>query len=174
MWHYLTIPKRNQMKQIVWISLFFSSLLVHANEVETLQKGCEANDMKSCTQLGEMYELGDGGLTQTYPKALSFYSKACEGGNADGCTNLGNMYEHGKGIKEDADAAEKLYEKGCDDGSGTGCYKLGVMYYERLSPNQSTAVVRNLFREACALGEVMGCVNHRILQKSYRHFDDMQ
>ena len=35
-------------------------------------------------------------------------------GNSGGCYNLGNLYAQGRGVKEDANAAEKYLKKACD------------------------------------------------------------
>ena len=35
-------------------------------------------------------------------------------GNGGGCYNLGNLYAQGRGVKEDANAAEKYLKKACE------------------------------------------------------------
>ena len=53
-------------------------------------------------------------MKQDYAKASEFYVKACDMGNGGGCYNLGNLYAQGRGVKEDANAAEKYLKKACE------------------------------------------------------------
>lgn len=162
------------MKKLLLTIMLLTGISLSAGEFEDKKKACDNKDYAACSELGSIYELGDASKKQDYAKAIEIYVMACDAGNADACANLGNMYEHGKGLKEDHKKAEELYAKSCFGQSGFGCYKLGVLYYEAQAPGESTSVVRSLFREACTLGEMLGCKNHKLLQKSYRHFERMK
>ena len=52
------------------------------------QKSCERGVVRSCINLGHMYEKGQG-VKQDSDKALSIYQKGCEDGDPLGCSNLG-------------------------------------------------------------------------------------
>nr|WP_315017308.1 hypothetical protein [uncultured Campylobacter sp.] len=60
--------------------------------------------------MGFAYANGRG-VDQDYAKASEFYAKACDMSNGGGCYNLGNLYAQGRGVKEDANAAEKISQK---------------------------------------------------------------
>jgi len=56
--------------------------------------------MSGCSNLGVMYQLGEG-VGKDLAKAVELYRKACDGGDMVGCSVLGFMYENGKGVGKD-------------------------------------------------------------------------
>ena len=63
------------------------------------------------TNLGSMYENGQGGLVKNETMAVTLYRKAAEQGLARGQYRLGLMYENGRGVTKDTSEALKLYRK---------------------------------------------------------------
>ena len=84
------------------------------------QKACDSGEAVGCSNLGFLYENGQG-VKQNYQKAAQLYQKACDGGNAVGCSNLGVSYNNGRGVKQDFYTAKQYYGKACDLGLQLGC-----------------------------------------------------
>ena len=80
------------------------------------QKACDSGNARGCSNLGVLYENGQG-VKQDYQKAAQLYQKACDSGNAEGCYNLGVSYENGQSFS----TAKQYYGKACDLGLQLGC-----------------------------------------------------
>ena len=91
------------------------------------QKACDCGYAEGCSNLGTMYEKGEG-VPQDHTRAASLYEQACGAGSALGCRNLGFLYETGEGVPQDFIRAANRYEQACDGGAAMGCYDLGLMY----------------------------------------------
>ena len=74
------------------------------------QRGGNGGDIDSCTNLGTLYENGQG-VARDYNKAAALYKHACDSKDAIGCYNLGGFYERGQGVEQDYTKAVKLYKK---------------------------------------------------------------
>lgn len=101
------------MKKI-FLPLIAASVLAVGADINALQKECDDGNGASCYELGVLYDNAREGAAQDYQKAAELYSKACELGSGGGCYNLGNLYAQGRGVKEDANAAEKYLKKACE------------------------------------------------------------
>ena len=101
------------MKKI-FLLLITASVLAVGADINALQKECDGKNGTSCYELGVLYDNAREGAAQDYAKASEFYAKACDMGNGGGCYNLGNLYAQGRGVKEDANAAEKYLKKACE------------------------------------------------------------
>ena len=101
------------MKKI-FLPLIAASALLTGADLDALQKECNGGNGASCYELGVLYDNAREGAAQDYQKAAELYSKACKLGNGGGCYKLGNLYAQGRGIKEDANAAENYLKKACD------------------------------------------------------------
>ena len=84
------------------------------------QRGCNSGDIDSCTNLGTLFENGQG-VKQDYSKSVELYKKACNGGYNRGCFNLGAFYLKGKGAKQDYHIAKEYFGKACKLGFQSGC-----------------------------------------------------
>ena len=65
--------------------------IVHDAQVATLeryQQRCNARDLEGCSNLGTLFEKGQG-VRQDYGHAFALYERACKGGVAMACDNLG-------------------------------------------------------------------------------------
>jgi TonB family protein len=91
-----------------------------AQDVEQLERDCEAGDDIACAALGTMYRLGDG-VPRDYKTALMLLEAACDAGVAVACSNLGVMYEIGLGVPKDEAHAASLFRKACDGGVSVAC-----------------------------------------------------
>ena len=90
------------------------------------QKACEADVSESCSNLGVLYENGQG-VQQDFHKAAKLFEKACDDGYSQSCNNLGNLYSKGQSVKQDHLKAAKLWQKACDDEISPSCSNLGVL-----------------------------------------------
>ena len=95
--------------------------------VELYKKACDGGEVRGCSNLGVMYEYGNG-VEKDFGKAAELSKKACDGGDMLGCSNLGSMYASGNGVEKDSDKAAELFKKACNDGEMLGCRNLGIMY----------------------------------------------
>ena len=87
---------------------------------ELYQKACDGGNAGGCSNLGFLYEDGQG-VRQNYQKAAELYQKACDGGDTNGCYNLGVSYAEGQGVKQNFSTAKQYYGKACDLGLQLGC-----------------------------------------------------
>ena len=92
---------------------------------ELYQKACDSGEARGCSNLGVLYDEGQG-VKQDYQKAAQLYQKGCDEGNSLGCFNLGLLYKEGQGVKQDYQKAAQLYQKVCEGGELRGCFNLGV------------------------------------------------
>ena len=88
--------------------------------VELLKKACDSGEALGCSNLGVLYNKGQG-VKQDYQKAVELLKKACDSGDAVGCYNLGILYIDGQGVKQDFSTAKQYYGKACDLGLQLGC-----------------------------------------------------
>jgi len=97
------------------------------SEVVKLQKGCDKNNARACSQLGWKYINGSG-VPKNIFQGLKFYDKACRLNYGNACGSLGFHYWDGKIITQDYKKAVKFYKRACDLNNGMGCSNLGAVY----------------------------------------------
>jgi TPR repeat protein len=78
--------------------------------------------------VGEMYELGAGGLQQDLVKAAQLYERAAEMGDLVAQYNLGVFYEHGEGVPVSRRLAETYLELSANQGHNSAQLNLGLLY----------------------------------------------
>ena len=102
---------------------------------KTIQERAEAGDAEAQSNLGVMYEKGEG-VPKDYVEAVKWYRKAAEQGDAYGQkqlvkwyrkaaeqgvaiaqVNLGWMYDNGEGVPKDSSEATKWYRKAAKQGN---------------------------------------------------------
>lgn len=125
---------------------------------ERLQGLCDAGDLGACTDLGVLYDDGDG-VPKDPMHAVQLYTRACEGNFARGCANLGLSYYYGEGVAQNRARAIELFNQACNGGSGRGCTNLGYQYGNGIVVTQDYPRARELYERACNLGEAVGCYN---------------
>lgn len=121
------------------------------------KKGCDVGHGLGCTNLGFLYENGDG-VEEDKAKARTLYQKGCENGNTLGCSNLGYLMQYGIGGAASYTSASEYYRKGCDGDSGRGCYNLGLLYRNAESTlGVDLQQASDLMVEGCRLGHRDAC-----------------
>jgi TPR repeat protein len=78
--------------------------------------------------VGEMYELGAGGLQQDLGKAAQLYEQAAELGDLVAQFNLGVFYEYGDGVPVNRKLAETYLELSANQGHKSAQLNLGLLY----------------------------------------------
>ena len=78
--------------------------------------------------VGEMYELGAGGLQQDLVEAAQLYERAAEMGDLVAQYNLGVFYEHGEGVPVNRRLAETYLERSANQGHNSAQLNLGLLY----------------------------------------------
>jgi len=78
------------------------------------------------TDLGYCYYAGTG-VTQSYIKALEYFSKSAGQGNCDGLYHLGICYYEGQGVDQDLNSAIKYFIASAEKGSKYAIFKLENM-----------------------------------------------
>ncbi|GAA8373109.1 hypothetical protein HpBT211_02140 [Helicobacter pylori] len=87
------------------------------------EKACGLNNGGGCSNLGFLYEYGQG-VEKDLIKAAYLYSRACELKDGWGRSFLGVLYYNGDGVKQDSKKAAALFEKACKLGYKKACEML--------------------------------------------------
>jgi len=88
-----------------------------------IEKSCNQKKAQSCTNLGILYQTGEG-VFQSYDKAAFYYLKACDLKCAEGCKLLGDLYYFVQIEDYNNTKAELYYSKSCMLHSQDGCKSL--------------------------------------------------
>ena len=78
--------------------------------MELYQKACDVNSALGCSNLGVMYENGDG-VRQDKSKALNLYWKACDLKHQRGCENYAKLKNNG--VKQQTQKYARAIENYC-------------------------------------------------------------
>ena len=146
------------IKVMILIAVIASSLVLSAENIESLDKECNDGNFQKCTTLGILYAKGEV-VEKNFFKSFEYYTKACDSGNLDGCANLGYLYLMGKGTKQDFKKARELYSKTCNSEKKLGCANLGFFYSQGKGVNQDHEKAVSFYDRACTADDVIGCHN---------------
>ena len=136
----------------------------HAKAFEWATKAAGQGLAQAQTNLGVMYEFGDG-VHQDYHKAVEWYTKAADQGYAVAQFNLGLMYDKGLGVHQDYHKAVEWYTKAAHQGDEFAQYELGEMYDKGLGVRQNKSTAKHYYGQACDHGNQLGCDNYRRLNQ---------
>ena len=93
-----------------------------------LQAAAEKGEAAAQTELGEMYENGQG-VTQSNAKALGWFRKAADQGYAKAQFDLGTAYDNGDGVEEDHSLAAMWWGLAAEQGNAEAEDVLGDLYF---------------------------------------------
>ncbi|MBX3260560.1 MAG: sel1 repeat family protein [Labilithrix sp.] len=124
---------------------------------ELLGKGCDGDDVKSCTNLGLVLMNGRGGAKDA-AGAVKRFEKACGEADALGCGLLGAAYESGDGVSKDEKQAVTYLQKGCEGGHEASCGVVGRMLLEGRGASKDVAKATDFLKRACDGGQARSCV----------------
>lgn len=139
------------------------------------QKGCTDGSMKACTELGIIYETGNG-ATKNEAKAQELFEHACtnefevacarvaanfrkdcNGGKALACFQLGVIMENGRGVMKSEAQSATLYNKACTGGHLPACQAFGKLYEEGRGVPADKARALHMYHTACQGGHQSAC-----------------
>jgi TPR repeat protein len=102
--------------------------------------------------LGDLYRVGELGVTTNMKKAVKIYKRAVELGNVRAMTNLGGCYERGHGVAQDNKKAMQLYRMASARGDARAQCNLGLL----LSDEGNSEAARYHFQLAAERGYTTG------------------
>lgn len=101
--------------------------ILDADRAAAVARRAETGSARDQTELGEIYQNGNG-LPQDYAKARLWYGKAADQGYLAAMENLANMYYLGEGGPQDDVMAAAWVQKAADYDDGQAEASLGQMY----------------------------------------------
>ncbi len=121
------------------------------------RQGCDLGDARACTNLGVMFENGQG-VYRDDVKAAELYARGCENDDSFGCTYLGFMYHSGRGVPKSPVKAYEMFRLGCADSRSDACTHLGILYEtgEGVSSRDYGRAGR-FYSQGCAGHHAPGC-----------------
>ncbi len=120
------------------------------------RQGCGQGDARACTNLGVMFEKGQG-VYRDDVKAAELYARGCEGDDTLGCTYLGFMYQGGRGVLRSPVKAFELFGRGCEDSYAVGCTHLGLLYEAGEGVAMDHRRAGRFYAQGCAGHHAPGC-----------------
>lgn len=124
---------------------------VELTRAEKLLLDAESGSGRAYTDLGKMYENGNG-VEQDYAKALEYYLLSAEAENPDfkGMRMAGLMYMNGTGVEQDYAKAAECFQKAADSGDVSGAWFLGQLYEQGSGVEQSMEQAKQCYETAIA------------------------
>lgn len=124
--------------------------------ISSCETACDGGVMRSCTELGRIYELGLN-VTRDGIAAAALYRKACDGGDMAGCYSAAYVLENGIAGRRDPHCAIAMYKYACEGGYTRGCLMAGYMYKAGIDVEKDDASAAEAFKKACLAGNNAGC-----------------
>lgn len=119
------------------------------------RSAAERGDIRSQTNLGEMYATGLG-VKRDYAQALLWLGKAAVGNYAPAENDLGNLYWNGQGVKQSFTTAVSWFKKAAAQHYALSEVNLGVAALHGLGVTQSYSRALRWFRSAANQGDLAG------------------
>jgi uncharacterized protein len=120
--------------------------------IEKFQAAAALGSTRAMFNLGQIYQNGEGVVTQDYSTALKYYHRAAVLGNKNALTNLGVMQQKGQGVAKNSTIAVEKYRAAAGLGDHTALFNLGVMYLYGNGVAQDYSTAIDCFRRAAELG----------------------
>lgn len=94
-----------------------------------LQQAADSGSAKSMSQIGLMYQAGQG-VRRDFGEAMIWYRKAADTDGRMGLNSIGWLYHNGWGVNKDDTEALRLFRKAADAGNGIAMTNIGSAYLE--------------------------------------------
>ena len=120
------------------------------------RQGCDLGDARACTNLGVMFENGQGVFGDEV-KAAELYVKGCESNDSLGCTYLGFMYQAGRGVPQSPVKAYEMFRQGCEDSHSIACTHLGILFETGQGVHMDYGKAGRFYSQGCAGHHAPGC-----------------
>ncbi|MFT4719643.1 MAG: TPR repeat protein [Candidatus Azotimanducaceae bacterium] len=121
--------------------------MIESEEFRDAQRTAQQGDPVAQTNLGVMYEMGQG-VTQNEPEAVVWYRKAADQGYAKAQYYLGINYRDGIGVTQNNTEAMKWYRKATDQGYAPAQHNLAFMYESGKGVTQNYTEAVKWYRKA--------------------------
>ncbi len=126
-----------------------------------------ANDgwVDSYVEIGNIYELGGGGITKNLDLAMQWYSKSIEEGkDADACVALGHMYLCGRGTDQDYRKAYYYFSKPGNENVACGYFALGYMNEFGFGIPKNSVGAIELYEKALEKGHILALMRKGLVE----------
>lgn len=111
------------------------------------------------TEIANIYELGGGGVTQDFNKAIHWYRKAAyQAGDEVAHVALGRLYYFGKGVTKSYTKAFEHYEKALSSRSPVALLMFGRRYHRGLDVPVNYNKAKEYYSESADNGNVFAMV----------------
>ena len=102
--------------------------------------------------MGELYKLGEGGVSQDYQQAQDLFLKAAAQDCALAENDLGDLNLHGEGVARNTSEAFKWYKKAADRDDAMGQNNLGYMYIRGFGVDKDLSAAREWYLKSAKQG----------------------
>lgn len=102
--------------------------------------------------MGELYKLGEGGVSQDYQQAQDFFLKAAAQDCALAENDLGDLNLHDEGVTRNVSEAFKWYKKAADRGDAMGQNNLGYMYVRGFGVDKDLSAAQDWYVKSAKQG----------------------
>lgn len=117
-------------------------------------------------EIGNIYEVGGGGVTQDFAKAREWYERSSMLGDPDGHIGLARMYYFGLGVEQNDAKALDLFQKAhAADATKAGVvYALGVLFELGRGTAKDDDRAIEYYLRAAAMGHALALKNLAVLR----------
>ena len=139
-----------------------------ATAVEFFQLGCDRGNLRGCSNLGVLYDNGDG-VTPDHQKAATLFEHACKDGRgqAEACGAYGHLLAEGTWVPKDIPRAAKLFTDACKQGVFLACEDFGILLERAESIPVDHARAVGSFQRACRGGIATACARARMVSGAF-------
>lgn len=121
-------------------------------------------------EIGNIYEIGGGGINQDFEKAQQWYKKSIdEADDVLGYIGLGRLYYAGKGVKQDFEKAFWYFSQTENNEKPVTFLMLGRMYHYGQGVQQDPHKARTYYQKAVNYGYVYALRNLGLLETESGH-----
>ncbi|WP_406741410.1 tetratricopeptide repeat protein [Acinetobacter shaoyimingii] len=124
----------------------------HSAELKQLEYKANQGDIRSQSQMGDLYLFGENEQKVDYKKAFYWYNKAAQNGDAKSQYNLAIMYLNGYGVDINKSKAVEFYRKAAVQGDSDSQLQLGIRYLNGEGVSKDLNIAKEWFEKAKANG----------------------
>ncbi len=138
--------------------------------IKALRKACFRGDIHECFKAGQIYEMGEIGITKNITQAKEFYQKACSNYLPEACAKLGTepISFSPKPYKDDK--RKRAFEAQCNNNDYWACYRLGYMYHRSQGVTEDLDLAKKYYTKSCSGGYYESCFNLAHLYRDEKNY----
>jgi len=116
----------------------------------------KAGSLDAIAEIGNIYELGGGGVEQDFLEAKKWHTKALNYANDPmACLALGRLYYFGNGVEQNYEKSFSYFNRLKEQNMPGALYALGRMYEKGEGTNQDLDVAQQYYEKAIQLGHAV-------------------